>query len=71
MWECRAGSERPQEARMLQLTAQVAYLHQAHAFCQQLQDALDNSLVQPPTLYHAGLQKCRVHTFAYNSRKPS
>lgn len=42
---CRSSSQAPEEATMLQLNEELAYLHQAFAFSQDLRDRLAQSLV--------------------------
>lgn len=41
----RSSSQAPQEATMLQLNEELAYVHQASAFCQDMRDRLATHLV--------------------------
>ena len=59
---CRGGSEAPQEATMLQLSEELAYVHQAYALCQAMRDRLAASLVFMLLSLHAERKLCLVKT---------
>ena len=42
---CRSSTEAPQEAVMLQLSEELAYVHQAYACCHAMRDRLAASMV--------------------------
>ena len=64
---CRGGSEAPQEATILQLSEELAYVHQAYALCQAMRDRLAASMVFMILSLHAERKLCLVKTTMHSS----
>ena len=62
---CRSSSEAPQEAVMMQLTGEVAFLHQAYAFCLAMRDTLAAALVRIHPTDSTWVNTCALCWFAY------